>query len=232
MVKAKSQTHLLFSHLENVSWRVLEGYKGIIKEMIRGQSGIYALYSKGQLYYVGLASNLMGRLNTHLKDRHKGAWDRFSVYLTPTSDHIKELESMILRIAKPKGNRVSGNFAGSSNLFNQLNKAIADLDVDHRAHLMGGHVAERRRRAKANKFLGAQALAGVREKSIRIRATFKGEEYKALLKPDGTIVFNRKVYESPSAAGRAVINRSCNGWAFWKFQDEKREWVPLSAMRR
>jgi type I restriction-modification system DNA methylase subunit len=32
--------------------------------------GVYALYRGNRLYYVGLASNLRSRLNTHLRDRH------------------------------------------------------------------------------------------------------------------------------------------------------------------
>ncbi len=200
--------------------------------MISGHAGIYALYSKDRLYNVGLASNLMGRLNTHLKDRHRGAWDKFNVYLTPTNDHIKELESLILRIARPKGNRVSGKFAGSTDLYRTLNNALSTFDADHRARLLGGHVADNRRKAKAKKYLGARALAGVREKSIRLRAEFKGIKYRALLRPDGTILFQRHAYDSPSAAGRVVIERSCNGWTFWKFQNKDKEWVPLSNMRK
>jgi hypothetical protein len=60
----------------------LDEYRDIVRTMIRGKSGVYALYKQDKLYYVGLASNLMTRVNGHLKDRHHGAWDRFSVYLT------------------------------------------------------------------------------------------------------------------------------------------------------
>ena len=62
--------HLVTGQLENISWQVLEQYRDVIKEMIKGKSGIYALYNRDKLYYVGLASNLMKRLNQHLKDRH------------------------------------------------------------------------------------------------------------------------------------------------------------------
>jgi hypothetical protein len=232
MKSSRKAPNLLFSHLEDVSWEVLERYKFVVKEMIRGKSGIYALYNQGHLYYVGLAGNLMGRLNSHLRDRHKGAWDRFSVYLTPTSDHTKELESMVLRIAKPIGNRVSGGFARSLNLYRKLNNDIAAFDADQRARLVGGHVAEHRRKQKAIKLVGASALAGVRTQSMRLIGIFKGEEFKALLKPDGTIVFNRQVYESPSAAGKAAMERTCNGWTFWKYRDRNKVWVPLSHMRK
>jgi len=53
---------LVTQHLENVSREALEKYQDIIKEYIRKRQGIYALYRRGKLYYVGLASNLASGL--------------------------------------------------------------------------------------------------------------------------------------------------------------------------
>ena len=47
-------------------------FKKGLKEIMKGYSGIYALYRKERLYYVGLTTNLLGRINQHLKDRHAG----------------------------------------------------------------------------------------------------------------------------------------------------------------
>jgi len=90
-------------YLERVSWRVLEKHRPTVRAMIRGHSGIYALYKGDKLYYVGLANNLMGRVNNHLKDRHKGKWDRFSVYLTTDDAHMRPLEALVLRVVDPHG---------------------------------------------------------------------------------------------------------------------------------
>ncbi|NJD21133.1 MAG: GIY-YIG nuclease family protein, partial [Melioribacter sp.] len=87
------QKHLVLQHLENISGKVLQEYVAVIKDFIKGKAGVYALYGKEKLYYVGLASNLMNRLKIHLNDRHRGLWDRFSVYLTVHDEHMKELES-------------------------------------------------------------------------------------------------------------------------------------------
>ena len=106
---------LVTEHLENVSWQVLDDYPEIIKSIIKKRAGVYALYKADELYYVGLASNLMARLKTHLKDRHKGAWNRFSVYLTLRDEHIRELESLLLRIVNPEGNKIRGQFVKSQN---------------------------------------------------------------------------------------------------------------------
>ncbi len=56
---------LVSQHLENVSREALENYQDIIKKYVRGRQGIYALYRRGRLYYVGLATNLRNRLKHH-----------------------------------------------------------------------------------------------------------------------------------------------------------------------
>ena len=99
---------LVTQHLERISRDALAKYQNIIRRYVRGRWGVYALYRGNRLYYVGLASNLSGRLNRHLKDRHKESWDRFSVYLTIGDSHLKELESLILRVVRPFGNKMAG----------------------------------------------------------------------------------------------------------------------------
>lgn len=41
------------------------------------QDGIYILYSKRQVHYVGVSHQLGHRLRVHTKDRHKDKWDEF-----------------------------------------------------------------------------------------------------------------------------------------------------------
>ena len=91
---SKKPKPLVTQHLEQVSRKAIEKYPGVLKEYTRKRNGIYVLYRKGKIYYVGLASNLRMRLNAHLKDKHKKKWDSFSVYLTIGEDHMKELESL------------------------------------------------------------------------------------------------------------------------------------------
>ncbi|MBI4712200.1 MAG: GIY-YIG nuclease family protein [Planctomycetes bacterium] len=102
--------------LENISRKALENYGKIIKDFVRRRHGIYALYRKNKLYYVGLASNLASRLNHHLRDRHANTWDRFSVYLTVSDRSLRELETLAVRIASPKGNKQQGKFGRTENL--------------------------------------------------------------------------------------------------------------------
>lgn len=78
------------------------------------------------MYYIGLSKrSLRGRLRSHAqRDRHKGKWDSFSFYRIDKTRYIKDVESLLLRILKPKGNRVAGKFGRKYNLA----KIIAKLD--------------------------------------------------------------------------------------------------------
>jgi hypothetical protein len=112
----RSKPGLVVEYLEDISRDAIKRFPKTITEFARGKSGVYALYKADTLYYVGLAKNLRSRLRGHLRDRHAEAWDRFSVYLTQGDEHLKELESLVLRIASPAGNRITGRFSGSKDL--------------------------------------------------------------------------------------------------------------------
>lgn len=107
MAKSK-RTPLVSQFMENVSSVALEDYQDLFRSFAKRRHGVYALYKGKRLYYVGLAQNLRTRLKQHLRDRHGKAWDRFSMYLTLNDSHIKELESLVLRIVRPEGNRQKG----------------------------------------------------------------------------------------------------------------------------
>ena len=80
MRKAKGHRRLVSGHLERVSGTLVEKHRDVLREFVRGRQGVYALYRKKSLYYVGLASNLPNRLASHLHDRHQGRWQSFSLY--------------------------------------------------------------------------------------------------------------------------------------------------------
>ncbi|MEW5881008.1 MAG: hypothetical protein AB1761_11275 [Pseudomonadota bacterium] len=56
-----------------------------------------------------------------------------------------------------------------------------------------------------------------------LRAWYRGEEFRALLRRDGHIRFGRQLFESPSSAARAAAGRGMRGWAFWHFRDPRGE---------
>ena len=223
---------LVLEHLEDLSGRLLEESPQAVQALIRGRAGVYALYRRDKLYYVGLASNLMARLKQHLRDRHNGAWDRFGVYVTAHNEHMKELESLLLRILNPPGNKQSGKFIASKNLRSTLNQRLKEADGDLRALLLGGRVAQRRRRSKTKKNKGTRVLAGVVERRIPLKAAYKGYEYSAALRKDGLISYDGTLFESPSAAAEKIVNHRANGWVFWKYRNPEGNWVPLQNFRR
>jgi hypothetical protein len=174
----------------------------------------------------------MSRISGHLKDRHHKLWDRFSVYLTLDHGNTKELESLILRVVRPKGNKVTGGFAGSASQRSLLNRMMTESDADRRAVILGGHVAEHRRRVKIARAKGPRALAGISDKSIRLKGKYGGRWLWGTLLRDGTIRYRNKKYTSPSAAGTAAVKGPCNGWVFWHLRDDSGRWIPLKSLRR
>jgi len=131
---------LVIEHLEGISRAAIKSYPDIITEFVRRKSGVYALYKGEALYYVGLAKNLRSRLHGHLRDRHADAWDRFNVYLTQGDEHLKELESLVLRIASPMGNRVAGKFMSSQDLRRMFRQRIVESQRRELADITLGDV--------------------------------------------------------------------------------------------
>ena len=99
--KKRGTRAIIQGHLERINSHVFDSYRDQITELIGRNHGVYVLYRKNKLYYIGLAIDLKGRIKNHLKDRHKGKWDHFSLYIIRKEDHIREVESLLVRIAEP-----------------------------------------------------------------------------------------------------------------------------------
>lgn len=91
-------------------------FKQGLQEITRGYSGIYFLYKRDRLYYIGLAKNLYWRLVGHTKNKHKGRWDSFAIFRVGRVRYLKDIESLLLRAATPPGNSVSGHFHRDADL--------------------------------------------------------------------------------------------------------------------
>ena len=229
------RAQLVCQHLENISRAALEEHQEIVRQFVRGRQGVYALYRKGKLYYVGLATNLRNRLKHHLKDRHGSSWDRFSVYLTIGDHHLRELEALMLRVMKPTGNKQTGKFARSEDLrlrFRRAMHADALATIDD---LLGQpKVAKRSPPPKRAPDDERPALAAYIARPLTIRARTRGKTVVARVRRDGFIRFAGALYASPShAASTARGNKAAvNGWLFWKFERAPGDWVPIDALRR
>lgn len=223
---------LVCQHLENISREALEKYQNIIRQYVRRRQGVYVLYRRGKLYYIGLAGNLRSRLAHHLKDRHRDSWDRFSVYLTIGDSHLKELESLILRIAKPVGNKIKGKFQKSEDIRRRFARDVRMYQRDELISLLGKKILfdeEREEILKGKR----PVLSKYINAPMKLRTRYKGKTLEARVRRDGSINFKGKVYLSPSlAAAAACKRRSCNGWAFWKYERAPGDWVKLNELRK
>ncbi len=222
---------LVCQHLENVSRDALGKYGDIIKDYVRGRHGIYALFRRKNLYYVGLASNLRGRLNSHLKDSHAQSWDRFSVYLTIQNEHTHELEALVMRIAAPKGNRQTGKLIRSQDLGSEFRNDIKTYYQKEIDILFGTS-----KKKVAEKVISANGkqpiLAPFVKKRFQIRFKWKGKLHKATVRKDGSIFFKGKLYNSPSSAAHEILRHAANGWTLWKYERAPGDWVHLDTLRK
>jgi len=107
-----------------------EGFELLLpkyKEVIGDSSGIYALYKGKKLYYVGIATNLLKRVEDHTKDPHRYRWDKVSFFVIDKHRYSKDIETIILRIANPKGNGTRGKFEKHFELQDKLNKIRREM---------------------------------------------------------------------------------------------------------
>jgi hypothetical protein len=241
---AKKSKVLVVQHLEKISRDALEDYKPLLKEYVSGKTAVYALYRGDRLKYVGLATNLLGRLNTHCHDKLAHAWDRFSVYLTAGDEHLRELEALVIRIAKPPQNRQDTKFAGSEDLRKLVKKDLVRHQRKEIENLGFGKTRVTRPRpslsgrtkAKEKKTVSKRQQEPTLGPYVKhwfiMRADYRGKRYNAKVRANGKINFNGRLYLSPSAAGLAITRKKAlSGWKFWKYRDENGEWVWLGEIR-
>lgn len=231
MRKRGSRT-LVVKKLEGVSKQIFNNYHRQITELIGSSHGIYALYDESELYYVGKSSDLKNRVKQHLKDRHFASWTHFSLYLVRKADHIGEIESLIIRLANPKGNtkKYRTGRGRDTSLLRQLKVMVRQQQREEFDVMFSRATGRRRRSAESSD--KSHALAGLVRKKTPLFRTYKGKEYRALLTPKGKIKFNGKIFTTPTAAAMTIVDRSTvNGWDFWYFRSPDGGWARLSDLR-
>ncbi len=230
---ARKPRDLLSNRLEKVSKDIFKKHYPLITELIGDSPGIYALYDGNDLYYVGKSTELRKRVRQHLRDRHLASWTHFSLYLVRREEHIHEMESLLVRIANPKGNRVvpRGNSTGA--LVKTLKRLIRQRQKNELAALFGAKPSKTKSRARKKHGIHPESLVGLVSKRATLFRQYKGRDYTAKLSPKGTIAFKGKTYKSPTGAAKAVIgaDRAVSGWVFWYIKDTDGNWVRLEDYR-
>ena len=117
---------LLKGVLENVPASAYEVITKSISETMKGKAGIYALYDGEELYYVGLARSLRGRIKKHTRDKHSRKWDTFSIYIVEKTRYLKDIETVVIRITNPKGNSTKGKIPQHHTLQRILQKEVRE----------------------------------------------------------------------------------------------------------
>ena len=97
-----------------------------LQKIMRGYAGVYALYHGERLYYVGLATNLYNRLRWHTRNRHKGKWDRFAIFRVRRVRYLKDMETLLLQVAEPPGNTLSGHLHRDADLTRVLREVLRE----------------------------------------------------------------------------------------------------------
>jgi len=225
---------LVSGSLEQINKKVFYDYHDEITSLVGKHQGVYALYQKGRLHYVGLAKDLRNRVRYHLKDKHANKWDTFSLFLIHRTEHLKELEALLIHIVKPKGNVQKGKFAIANNLKPKLKALIKAKNNAKVENILGTTSKKKKIQPKRNKVRHAPkglVLHTLLSPKTEIKAFYKGKEYSAIIDEQGRIVLNGVSYNTPSAAGLAVIEKGAvNGWRFWKYQNVEGKWMALGEL--
>lgn len=233
---AQKSRAIVQGHLEKISSAVFDNYQHQITDLIGSRHGVYALFREGHLYYIGLATDLKRRIRHHLRDRHRGRWDYFSLYMIRKEDHIRELESLLVRIASPSGNRVKGKLGKSQNLLPFLRKTVSAKARQDVERLFGEPAKDRKRTRKKAKKPGShkllRPLRGLVPVGKVIHAIHKGRDYRAKVYRNGTINLNGELFYSPSGAAKAITGKAVDGWHFWKYKDKSGDMVPIDRLRK
>ena len=214
-------------------------YKKIIKEHIGTKHGIYALYDKnGKLYYIGRALKISGRLKSHLfKNKHKGKWSRFSVYLTKEKEYNKSIEDVLISITKPKPPGNTNKPLRIEKLNRLISKNMKKIDKENRENISGKSRLNGRknklkiRNKKASKKNNTPSFKNPFGRDKVLKKTYKNKLYKAIWLKSGWIKYKNKIYSSPTGAAKMASGRSTiNGKNFWRVQDNKGKWIQISKL--
>jgi len=239
LVMVAKDNHLVLKHLESINSTIFDKFQKQISQFIDGQYGVYALYKNRKLYYVGKASNLKRRIGQHLKDKHAQKWNKFSLYILQSEEHIPEIEALIIRIADPKGNISKGKLAGSKNLQKTIKASIEKeqkLLVENLFSISGGaRKAGSKITVKTPKKTNnsKKPLKGLFNSRKPIYANYKNKTYRADIWQSGVVKFDGKEYSSLTAAAKEIVDSpTINGWVFWKYKNANGKLVSLKTLRK
>jgi hypothetical protein len=166
------------------------------------------------------------------------------MYLVRSQRHLKDLESLAIRIAYPKANKTRGKFGGAPDLRRLLQRRMKCSAIDEINELLGRSAAgpaqdtartrgalKAWRTRRSRKSDREPVLKGLlTQKSLRMR--YKGKNYRAWIYASGRIRLSTgEMFDSPSGAAQAIRKQHSNGWYWWQYKNSRGEWVRLQDLR-
>jgi len=96
-----------------------------LKRVLKHRGGIYALYHGDKVVRVGLGTEIYHRVKGHSENKHL-VWDTASFFLINPKrlENLRDLETAVVRIAKPKYNHQKGRVGDEHFLERILKKTV------------------------------------------------------------------------------------------------------------
>jgi len=121
-IKRGSLIHYALDGIKRESFDVI---KRELASLLKHRAGVYALYQNDKLVRVGLGTNIYRRLKSHAESERL-VWNAASLFIIgPTNlKFLRDLETAIVRIAKPKYNNQQGRVRDEHYLKRILKKSV------------------------------------------------------------------------------------------------------------
>ena len=121
-IKRGSLIHFALDGIRRESFEVI---RKELADLLKHRAGVYALYHKDKLVRVGLGTTIYWRLKGHAKSK-KLVWNTASLFIIGAKNlkYLRDLETAIVRIAKPKYNKVRGRVRDERFLERLLRKSV------------------------------------------------------------------------------------------------------------
>lgn len=121
-IKRGSLIHFALDDIKRASFDVI---RKELASLLRHRAGVYALYQGDKLVRVGLGTSIYWRLQGHAKSKRL-VWNTASLFISGADNlkFLRDLETAIVRIAKPKYNDQQGRVRDEHYLERILKKSV------------------------------------------------------------------------------------------------------------
>ncbi len=111
--------------LDGIKRESFDVIKTELASLLKKRAGVYALYQNDRLVRVGLGTSIYWRLKGHSKNK-KLVWNTASLFIIGAENirYLRDLETAIVRIAKPKYNNQQGRVRDEHFLERVLKKSV------------------------------------------------------------------------------------------------------------